>query len=459
MDLTVKLMLLEESLPDSSSESESEIMDVEEDEVMSMVAEWITSTNVKTSLKPWPRLAVDPDLPRRPASSPPSSPSTTPTPAAPVPTNHSEPPFLLSPRSPQLTRALARGLALLLLPVTSASRTSPCAPQTRPARAAHLHAAVLRVPRAPLVAASHPLCSPRRRPRSSHPCAHPQSCPTTASRRPPTAPRQHPRDNGGRPRLRRPVPLPPQRPAAAARPLAAGARAREPRGSALLHPPPPHRHRSGSTSPAVAVALSPLLSLAQACLKPWPRLAVDPDLPRRPASSLPSSPSTTPTPTAPVPTNHSEPPSSFPHGHRSSRARTPALARGLALVLLPVTSASRTSPCAPQTRPARAAHLHAAVLRGLRAPCPSRCCLAPPSAPRADVRARRTPVRIPSRAPPLLADGRPLPRASTPATTAADRASAALFPCQRSALLLPRGPWPPALAPASPVALLRSTPR
>lgn len=48
MDPTAKLMFFEDLSSYSSSESESEIMGVEEDEVMLMVAEWITSTDAKS---------------------------------------------------------------------------------------------------------------------------------------------------------------------------------------------------------------------------------------------------------------------------------------------------------------------------------------------------------------------------------------------------------------------------
>nr|XP_020173787.1 vegetative cell wall protein gp1-like [Aegilops tauschii subsp. strangulata] len=185
--------------------------------------------------------------------------------------------------------------------------------------------------------------------------------------------------------------------------------------------------------------------------------------PASPASDAPSpalaSPASAPGPVAPAALRCRSAP--WPRARRLTFPRLPpgVTTRRLAAPAhgaLPP-PASRTSPCAPQTRLACAAHLPRC--RAPRPTCPVPLSLLPctPSAPRADVRARRTPVCIPSSAPPLLADGRPLPRASAPATTAADRASAALLPCQRCALLLLRGPWPPALAPVSPVALLRST--
>nr|XP_040244109.1 proline-rich protein 36-like [Aegilops tauschii subsp. strangulata] len=245
-----------------------------------------------------------------------------------------------------------------------------------------------------------------------------------------------------------------------------------------LLPQQPPRRTATSLDCLPVSAIVPILLPAPHCHSPMATVSMHPSSlspvshtlahahprPASPASDAPSpalaSPASAPGPVAPAALRCRSAP--WPRARHLTFPRLPpgVTARRLAApahgALPPLPRARRPSRprcarLAPRTCPA-------AVLRGPRAPCPSRCCLAPPTVPRADVRTRRTPVCIPSHAPPLLADGRPLPRASAPATTAADRASAALLPCQRSALLLPRGPWLPALAPASPMALLRSTP-
>lgn len=47
MDSMTELMFFHDSSPDSSSESESEMMENEEDEIMLMIVEWIASTGRK----------------------------------------------------------------------------------------------------------------------------------------------------------------------------------------------------------------------------------------------------------------------------------------------------------------------------------------------------------------------------------------------------------------------------